>query len=50
MKILNNLVSYTYIFQAQEKEFQDKISDDAKELDKMTNKQSLFIKKVQFIF
>ena len=32
--------------QAQEKECQDKINDDAKDLEKMTNKQSLLLKKV----
>lgn len=33
-------------FQAKEKEYQDKISEDAKDLEKMTNKQSLLLKKV----
>ena len=37
------------LFQAQEKEYQDKINEDAKELDKMTNKQSLLLKKVCLI-
>jgi hypothetical protein len=37
------------LFQGQEKEYQDKINEDAKELDKMTNKQSLLLKKVCLI-
>lgn len=32
-------------WRAKEKEYQDKISDDAKDLEKMTNKQSLLLKK-----
>ena len=33
-------------WKAQERDHQEKINDDAKELEKMTNKQSLLLKKV----
>ena len=33
-------------WRGQEKEIQDKLSDDSKELDKMTNKQSVLLRKV----
>lgn len=39
--------SNIYIFQGQEREQQEKINEDAKELEKMTNKQSLLLKKVR---
>ncbi len=34
-------------WKGQEREHQEKINDDAKELEKMTNKQSLLLKKVR---
>ena len=40
---------YHLSFQGQEKELQDKLSDDSKELDKITNKQSVLLKKVIFV-
>lgn len=42
----NSLLSFFCLFQAQEREHQEKINDDAKDLEKMTNKQSLLLKKV----
>lgn len=41
--------SNIYISQGQEREQQEKINEDAKELEKMTNKQSLLLKKVRKI-
>ena len=41
-KSLQNKIEH---WKGQEKEYQDKINEDAKELDKMTNKQSLLLKK-----
>ena len=35
-------------WKGKEREQQDRISDDAKELEKMSNKQSLLLKKVRF--
>jgi hypothetical protein len=42
---MGNLI-LVFLLQGKERECQEKIQDDAKELEKMTNKQSLLLKKV----
>lgn len=43
-QLINNLDQWKVL----EREHQEKINDDAKELEKMTNKQSLLLKKVGY--
>ena len=42
-ELLNNLEGW----KSEEREHQEQLNEDAKDLDKMTNKQSLLVKKVQ---